>query len=965
VTTVLKNADTAGLEQELRLALEGEVRFDAYARAMYSSDAGIYSMEPIGVVTPRSVDDVAATMEIASRRGVPVLPRGAGTSQPGQSVNHAVVIDFPTHLHHILEVNPEERWVRTLPGISIDELNRQIRPHDLYFVPDPSTRSRANIGGAIGNNSCGARSIVYGKTVDHVLELDVVLSDGTRTRFGPLSGTSLNARMALNGLEGDIYRKVRALGLEHRDEVVRRFPDIDRRVGGYNLDLIGDPDAFDLTKIAVGSEGTLATITSAKLNLEPIPKNRGIAIIHFMDITEALEATVDVLEESPAAIEHAGSMVLRGARLTLGPNNKLDFLQGEPEEILIAEFFGDSEAEVAAKLDRLEQRMKGAGRGYAVTKTTNPAVQARVWAMRQAGQGLMANVPGEAKPIAFVEDTAVSPEKLPEFVRRFDEILLKHGTSAGYYGHVSVGCLHIRPVVNLKQRKGIEQMAGISEDIADLVIEFRGAISGEHGDGIARACWNEKAFGPTLYQAFRDVKAAFDPRGIMNPGKIIDAPPMTENLRYGEAYSTIPVATRLSFEEEGGFAAAVERCNGSGACHGVKAGTMCPSYMVTREEEHSTRARANALRAALSGLLPPEELQSERMFKVLDLCLSCKSCKAECPTHVDMTKLKAEFLHRYYQSHPVPLRSRLIADIHRLNAVAAPVAPLFNLAAGAMPVRWALDALVGIDRRRRLPRVRSRTFEKWFRSHTGPATSSRGQVVLFHDTFTNFNHPEAGIGAVALLEALGYEVVVVPHVCCGRPMISKGLLDKAAANARHNVDALFPHVERGLGIVGLEASCIATLKDEYPDLLAGDPRAAAVSKATLMLEELLVNTAGDGGPQLRFADMPRKVALHLHSHEQALIGAAPALNALRLPPAFEVTEIPPACCGLAGAFGYEKEHYELSMLIGEDRIFPSVRALPGDTEIIVTGVSCQEQIEHGTGRRPRFLAEVLAEALSR
>jgi len=963
VISAARNGDTAGLEHELNRALEGEVRFDAYARAIYGTDAGIYRMEPIGVVTPRSADDVAATVEIASRRGVPVLPRGAGTSQPGQSVNHAVVIDFPTHLHRVLEVNPEERWVRTEPGITIDELNRQLAPHSLHFTPDPSTSNRANVGGAIGNNSCGSHSIVYGKTVDHVLETAVVLSDGTLARFGPLSNGGLEARMGLEGLEGDIYRKARALIAEHREEVARRFPTLMRRVGGYNLDLMGDPSVFDLTKLVVGSEGTLVAVTSAKLNLEPVPKCRGLAVLHFEGITEALEATMTVLEESPAAVEHAGSMVLREARRALGPSGGMDFLQGEPEDILVAEFFGESEAEVAGKLDRLEERTTRARLGFAVTKIVDPAAQARVWAMRKAGQNLIANVPGDAKPIAFVEDAAVAPGKLPEFVRRFDEILSRHGTEAGYYGHASVGCLHIRPVVNLKRRDGIERMAGISRDIADLVIEFDGALSGEHGDGIARACWNEKAFGPALYQAFRDLKALFDPAGIMNPGKIVDAPPMTENLRYGEDYSTVPVETRLSFVDEGGFAAAVERCNGSGACHKVKAGSMCPSYMATRQEEHSTRARANALRSALSGALPIEELDSERMLRVFDLCLMCKSCKSECPSHVDMAKLKTEFLHRYYRSHRVPLRSRLVADIHRLNALAAPVAPLANLLTGSMPFRWAADAMLGIDRRRRLPPVRSRTFEGWFRSHRANGPAPRGRVVFFHDTFTNFNHPEVGAAAVALLEGLGYEVVIVPHVCCGRSMISKGLLDNAAANAAQNVDLLFPYVEEGLRIVGVEASCIATLKDEYPDLLANGSRARAVSGATLMLEELLVETAGDGGPQLRFSDAPKKAALHLHSHEQALIGAGPALQALRLPSAFDVTEIPPANCGMAGAFGYEKEHYELSMLIGEDRVFPFVRALPAGTDVVVTGMSCHEQIEHGTGRRPKFLAEVLAGAL--
>lgn len=953
----------AVLEKELKAALEGEVRFDPYALAMYCVDAGIYRMNPIGVVTPASAEDVAATVAIAYNHGVPVLPRGAGTSQPGQSVNRALVIDFPTRMHRVLEVNPEERWVLTEPGITIDELNRQIRPHGLHFAPDPSTSNRANIGGAIGNNSSGSRSIIYGLTVDHVLETFVVLSNGTPAVLHPISDEGLQTKLSLGTLEGQIYRRSRELAEEHREEINRRTPKLMRHVGGYGLDRIMESASFDLNKLVVGSEGTLATVTSAKLNLEPLPARRGLAVLHFNGIVEAMEATMAVLEESPSAIEHAGSMVLREARRELGPSGGTDFLQGEPEDILIVEFFGDNEKEVADKLQRLEKRVTREHLGYAVTKIVDPAAQARVWAMRSAGQNLIANIPGDAKPVAFVEDASVPPEKLPLFVTEFDRILRKHGTDAGYYGHASVGCLHIRPVVNLKRREGIEQMAGISRDVTELVLELEGAVSGEHGDGIARGVWNEKAFGPVLYQAFRELKAAFDPKGIMNPGKIIDAPPMTENLRYGENYSTVPVETRLSFAREGGFAAAVELCNGTGACHKVKNGSMCPSYMATRREQDSTRGRANALRAALCGDLPFEELDSRQMFEVMDLCLMCKACKSECPSHVDMGKLKAEFLYRYYRSHRVPLRSRLVADIHRFNTIGALIAPLSNLITGSTPFRWALDTFVGLDRRRRLPPIKRLTFEKWFRNHRPNIRAPRGRIVFFHDTFTNFNHPDAGIAAVSLLESLGYEVVTVPHVCCGRPMISKGLLDKAAKNARTNVDLLVPYAEEGLSITGIEASCLATLKDEYPDLLQNDERAHRVADATLMLEDVLAATAGDGGPQLKFAETSRKLALHVHCHEQALSGSVAAMKALNLPPAFQVAEIPPANCGMAGAFGYEKEHYAISMLVGEDRVFPFVRQLPEETEIVVTGVSCLEQIEHGTGRRPRFLSEVLAEAL--
>lgn len=957
--------DTAHLERELRAAVGGEVRFDPYSRALYATDASIYQMEPVGVVIPRNADDVSAVMDIARRYGAAVLPRGGGTSLSGQTTNHAVVMDFSKYMYNMLEVNREERWVRTQPGVTIDDLNRQLRPHGLFFTPDPSTSSRANVGGAMGNNSCGSHSIVYGKTVDQVREMDVVLSDGVQTRLMPMSGADLESRLAAEGLEGHIYRRVREIAAEQQAEVDKRFPKILRRVGGYNLDLVQDPACMDLTKIAVGSEGTLLAVTSAKLSLEPLPPYKGLAVLHFTGLVESMEATVATLEENPAAVEHIGSMIIGQARQSLGFARNMGFLQGEPSDILVVEFTGETEAEVESKIDRLVSRMRSLNLGYAVTKLLNPADQAKVWAMRQAGLGLMMNIPGDAKPLPFVEDTAVSPEKLPEYVRRFDEIVRSHNTEAGYYGHASVGCLHIRPVVNIKERQGIERMHAIASEISDLVLEFGGAMSAEHGDGIVRGVWAEKMFGPQLVQGFRDVKKAFDPDGIMNPGKIFDTPPMTENLRYGEAYRTQPVETRLDWTREGGFAAAIEKCNGVGACRKVNAGAMCPSYMATREEEHSTRGRANALRAALSGVLPNDQIQSSRMLDVLDLCLECKSCKSECPSNVDMAKIKYEFLGKYYKTHRMPLRSRLVANIHFLNALAHPVAPLANFMNRSAVGGWVGEHLVGIDRRRKFPKIVFRTFENWFKSHKPNTTGSRGKVVLFHDTFMQYNHPQSGVGATELLEALGYEVVITPRKCCGRPMISKGLLDKAAANARYNVNLLHPYVEAGAKIVGCEASCIVTLKDEYPDLLENDPKARAVADASVMIEELLVETKDDGGQQIEWSDHAAKVALQVHCHERALVGTEPALDALSMPPAYRASLIPSGCCGMAGSFGFEKEHYDVSMKIGEERLFPFIRESSPDTQVAVTGVSCRQQIEDGAGWPARHLSEVLAEAIKR
>ncbi len=956
---------TSDLEQELRRTVEGEVRFDPYSKAMYSTDASIYRMDPVGVVLPRTADDVAAVLEIASKNSVKVLPRGGGTSLSGQTVNHAVVMDFSKYMNSVLEVNREERWVRTQPGVTIDDLNRQLKSHGLFFTPDPSTSSRANVGGAMGNNSCGSHSIIYGKTVDQVKEMDVVLSDGTPAHLGQISAEILDQKQRGVGLEAEIYRRIPEIAVASSAEVDKRFPKILRRVGGYNLDLVQSREDINLAKIVVGSEGTLLAVTSAKLNLEPIPPYEGLAVIHFKDIAESMEATVAILEEEPAAIEHIGEMIIAEARRSVGFSRNLDFLQGEPTDILVVEMNGQTPEEVESKLDKLEQKMRRLELGYAITRLTAPSEMSKVWGMRKAGLGLMMNIEGDAKPLPFVEDTAVSPEKLPEFVKRFDQIVRSNGTEAGYYGHASVGCLHIRPVVNLKTSEGADQMERIADEISDLVLEFGGAMSAEHGDGIVRGVWAEKMFGKTLVQNFREVKEAFDPNWTMNPGKIFDTPPMKENLRYGADYRAIDIPTRLDFSKEGGFAGAIEKCNGVGDCRKVNAGAMCPSYQGTREEEHSTRGRANSLRAAISGALPIEQLHSKRMFDVLDLCLECKSCKSECPSNVDMAKIKYEFLNTYYKEHRVPLRSRVVANIHRINSFGAgPQAVIANALNRSFVGRWFSDKLLKMDKRRALPAIVTKTFESWFKNRTPNTTGSRGKVVFFHDTFINFNHPEAGIGAVRLLEALGYEVVLADRKCCGRPMVSKGLLDMAAANARYNVDSLYEHVSQGAKIVGCESSCMMAVKDEYPDLLGGDEKAKAVSDAVMMIEELLAETVGDGKQQIEWDENAAKdVKLFVHCHERALVGSQAALKVLNLPGGFNATMLDGGCCGMAGSFGFEKEHYDVSMKIGEERLFPAIRSTAEEVDIAVTGVSCRQQIEDGTDRKPRFLTEVLAEAL--
>jgi FAD/FMN-containing dehydrogenase/Fe-S oxidoreductase len=955
------------LYEELRRVIEGEVRFDPHSKVLYSTDASMYQIEPIGIVIPRHMGDVVATVDIARRHQVPVLPRGGGTSLAGQTVGHAVVLDFSKYMHRILEVNTDEGWVRLQPGVVQDELNAHVRPMGYLLGPDTSTSNRATLGGMIGNNSAGSHSIAYGKTIDHVLELSVVLADASTTVFKSLDKGAVEAKSHGEAFEHHIYREVKRIVDANRDEIQRRYPTIQRRVSGYNLDaLVGQGD-LHLGKLVVGSEGTLAIVTEAKMRLVPRPKATAVCVVHFDDLIESTEASEEILTCDPYAIEMIDRMIIHLTRGAGELARSMTFIEGDPEALLVTEFRGDTPQEAQAKAERMIERLQARGMGYAYVRAYAPQVAASVWKVRKAGLGLLMRVEGERKPLAFVEDTAVDPLKLPEFLRRFKKIIDDHGTTAGYYGHTSVGCLHIRPLINLKEVADIDVMTHITKEISDLVLEFNGAMSGEHGDGLARSHLNKKLFGPQLYSAFQDVKRAFDPLNIMNPGKIVAAPPMTENLRYTPNDQTLELKTHFSFEREGGFARAVERCTGVGECRKKLDGTMCPSYMATLEEEHSTRGRANALRAALSGRLPKEELTSHRMYEVLDLCLECKGCKAECPINVDMAKLKYEFLAHYYEAHGTPLRARLFANIESLNRIGSAFAPLSTTLANLGLTRWLMEKVAGIDRRRSLPPFARPTFETWFRKR-GPevGTSAKGKVILFHDTFMNYNYPEIGKAAVAVLERAGYDVMLVEKRCCGRPMISKGMLEEARANAIYNVNLLAPYAEQGIPIIGCEPSCLLTLRDEYPDLVA-DKRVDTVAAQSFMIEEFLAKLHGQGALQLPFTDTKRQLLLHGHCHQKALIGTGPSLAMLRLPPGFAVEEVDSGCCGMAGSFGFEHEHYDISRTIGSRRLFPAVQAkmqaTQGDFDVVVAGVSCRQQVEHFTGKRPKHLVEVLAEAL--
>ena len=953
------------LEHELKNSIQGEVNFDEVYRQMYSTDGSIYKMTPIGVTLPKNPDDVSAIIDICNKNNTAVLPRGGGTSLSGQTVNSAVVMDFSKYMNNVLEINPEENYVITEPGITIDNLNQRVKHTNLHFTPDPSTKSRANVGGAMGNNSCGTHSVIYGKTVDQVKEMEVILSDSSKAYFEEISGKALEDKISLNNLEGKIYRDVMSMSSKYYDEIKSKYSKVNRRVGGYNLDLVNpNTNKLNLVNIMVGSEGTLAAVTKAKLNLEPLPKYVGLAILHFTDLIESMEATVATLEEGPAAVEHIGKMIITQAKQSLGFSRNLDFLQGEPTDILVVEMNGSSERQVRDKIQKLEDKMKRLNLSYAITKLFDSSKISQVWAMRQAGLGLMMNIPGDKKPIPFVEDTAVSPEKLPEYVKRFDEIVRRNGTEAGYYGHAAEGCLHIRPTINLKNQEGIDRMIKISDEISDLVKEFDGSLSGEHGDGIVRGVWAEKMYGPKIVDSFRELKGAFDPDSIMNPGKIFDTPKMGDNLRYGTNYKLRSIDTVLDFSEEGGFEGAVEKCIGVGACRKLNAGAMCPSYMATREEVHSTRGRANALRGVLSGALKEDLMTSKKMLKVLDLCIECKSCKSECPANVDMAKIKYEFLHNYYKKNKTPLRSKLVGSVPILyKFIAGPQAYFFNLANKLPLAKVITEKIIGIHKKRQMPEISSYTFESWFKKRVSNSTKSRGKILFFHDTHINFIHPEVGKATVKILEAAGYEVEITNRKCCGRTMISKGLLDDAKKNVNYNTKLLYDYVEKGIKIIGVEASCVSAMQDEFPDLADEKEKAKKISENTFTVQDLLIQIQDDGNQQINWNSLDKDLLLFVHCHERALNGTNNSLGSLNLPNKFNAKLIDAGCCGMAGSFGMEKEHYEISKKMAEDRLLPSIENSKENQEIIVTGISCHDQIKDLSHKKPKYLVEVLAEAI--
>ena len=944
------------LVNALKGSIEGEVRFDRVSRLLYSTDASIYQIEPLGVVIPKHRADVKKVVRIASDYGVPILPRGGGTALAGQSIGKALILDFSKHVNRVLELNTDECWVRVEPGVVLDELNAYLRPHGLQFAPDVATSNRANIGGMISNNSSGAHSIVYGKTIDHVSELQVILADGSEVTFCELNEDGLHRKMDQKDLEGQCYREVVRLAAVHREEIGRRYPKVLRRVGGYNLDEFTKGEPFNMCRMVVGSEGTLATIVGAKLHLVPLPKAKVVGVAQFHDLREAMKAVVPILETGPAALELMDKMIMDQTKGSLSLARQRGWIEGDPGAALAVEYFGETQDELVPKLAELEESLKRKGLGYTFTRAVAQEDQDNVWNVRKAGLGLLMGVKGDKKPIAFIEDAAVPTEALHDYIAELHEVITSIGTTAGYYAHASVGLLHVRPMINLKREQDIRRMRTIAERTMELALKYGGAMSGEHGDGLVRSCWNEQIFGSKLYEAFREVKRAFDPRGLMNPGKIVDAQMMTQNLRYGPHYSAQEFDTHFDFSADGGFHRAVEMCNGVGECRKKLSGTMCPSYMATLEEEHSTRGRANALRAAISGKWEGG-LTDKRLYEVLGLCLECKACKAECPSNVDMAKIKYEFLSHYYKAHGRPLRSWLFGNIELVNKIGCSFAPLANRLSSSSVSRLVLKEL-GIAPKRSLPPFAREPFTDWFARHKG--LKSERKVVLFHDTYMTYNHPEIGVAATRLFETAGHEVLLPSKVCCGRPMLSSGMVEEVKTHVDFNVASLYDLTRMGYPIVGIEPSCVSMLRDDYLDLTR-DPRARAVSENTYTAEEYL-NLLNEGGKlQLPFSETRKEILVHGHCHQKALWGIESTLAALAIPQGYTASAIDSGCCGMAGAFGYEAEKYEVSLKVGEDRLLKAVREAGPEVEIAAPGFSCRQQIAHATERFARHPVEILWE----
>jgi FAD/FMN-containing dehydrogenase/Fe-S oxidoreductase len=970
--------DSAQL-QRLSSELEGEFHLDHTTRTLYATDASVYREMPLAVAFPNNEQDICKLVRFAHDTKIPLIPRTAGTSLAGQVVGTGIVVDVSRHLTRTLQIDKDRKTVRVQPGVVRNELNLALLPHGLFFAPETSTQNRAMIGGMIGNNSCGANSVVYGSTRDHLISARAVLSDGSIAEFGPLSNSQLKMKCAGSDLESAIYRDAFTLlnDADQRAEIDREFPkkSIHRRNTGYALDLLAacSPFAshgpeFNLCRLLAGSEGTLAFLTEATLVCEPLPPAASALVcVHCATIDEALRANLVALRYSPRSCELIDNNILECTKTNLEQRQNRFFVQGDPGAILAVELAADKREEVESVVHELEKELRGLNLGYHYPVVWGKD-QNRVWNLRKAALGLLSNIPGDAKPVAVIEDTAVDPEDLSAFVREIDEILARHNLSAVHYGHAASGELHLRPILDLKSVEGRRLFREVASEVAHLVKRYGGSLSGEHGDGRVRGEFLRLMVGERNYQLFRRVKQSWDPAGIFNPGKITDTPPMDASLRYEANQMVREFATVFNFSDSKGVLRAAEQCNGSGDCRKshLMGGTMCPSYMATRDEKDTTRARANILREVLSRSEKTNPFDSDAIASVMDLCLSCKGCKAECPSNVDVARLKAEWLQQFYDARGVPRRARLIADFSRAMRVASLAPSIHNFLVTNNLIAPVLKRFAGFAVNRSMPELPRTTLHRWHREHANKGNYMR-RVFLFCDEFTDYHDAGIGIKAVQLLNRLGYQVVIPNHVDSGRAQISKGLVREARELAIRNVELLKDVVTEQTPMIGIEPSAILGFRDEVLDLVPPHilDSAKTLAKNSLLVDEFVAREADLGNIRGdAFVIDSRQIKLHGHCHQKALASLTPTVKMLELPKNYRVQLIPSGCCGMAGSFGYEKEHFDLSMKIGGLVLFPAVRSAPADTLIAAPGTSCRHQIKDGTGRIAHHPIEILHNALA-
>jgi len=964
----------ADLASDLRDAVEGEVRFDEYSQVLYASDGSIYQARPAGVVVPRSTEDVQATMRVAAVHDTPVLPRGAGSSLAGQAVGPGcVVLDCSKYMDDIVSVDPDAHSATVQPGVVQDDLDARLADHGLQFAPDPASSNRATVGGGIGNNSTGAHSVRYGITDAYTEELDVVLDDGTliHTREVVIDSEEWGELTSGDGREAEIYRTVRAVVEDNADEIAERYPDLKRNVSGYNLDkVVYENDrgqrVMNLSKLLVGSEGTLGVVVEATLSLVTRPEETALVLYCFRDLVDAMRAVPVALEFDPSAVELMDDEVFRLARESTEFAEYADPIPEDAAAALVLEFDSELHDDFEAAVARTNQRFHDEGEAFEVVEADDEETQNDLWKLRKAAIPLLMSMEGDPKPYPFIEDATVPPTDLAEYVERFEGILEDHDTSAAYFAHAGVGTLHIRPILNLKDDGGIETMRSISEDVTDLVLEYRGSFSGEHGDGLARTEFNPKMYGSDLWAAFREVKEAFDPGWRLNPGKVVfreeDPTDMREDLRYGADYQSLEPTTALDFDDEGGYSHLVELCNGCGTCRQTGSDTMCPTYRASREEAETTRGRANMLRAAISGELDEEELYSDRFqAEILDLCVGCKGCANDCPTGVDLAKLKAETKHQYHEREGASLRERLFADVDRWAGWGSRLAPLSTVAAKLPGARTVVAKAFGIAPERQLPEFAGESFESWFAARESGVDpeSAAHRVALVPDTYTNYVHPEIGRAAVRVLESADVHVAIPGGLApSGRAAFSLGFLDRARERARQNVDILSPLVAEGWSIVSVEPSDAVVFQDEYRDLLDGEAVESVSENAYGACEFLDVHRLVE---DVTVASTGESLTYHGHCNQKALNRDHHAVGVLRRG-GYEVDPLDSGCCGMAGSFGYEAEHYDLSRAIGEI-LFEQVEESDGDT-VVAPGTSCRTQLGDRPGEeRPPHPIEKVAGAL--